>query len=381
MKNTSGWMSTVSIALLAAACIPAHGGVILISTRYQQDTQFSATEYISDERGPGMTTPGDVAMASVLGDHGYSCRLILDKLLGPGGALVIAGSDPAMFLQPVSVEMAPMLAIMSGSGASADTPPPPPGVPIMMGEHVCLGNNAARQGSLFMYNGTGSSDPNSGTTPAVSQYMKVIAPDHPILKGIPLDDQGHVKIFRDRYPEEELHVPPGGKANYEWRWCTQVVADAAPGTTVLGVLDGATERSCFAVVEEGGVLANTTTATARLVHIFLNENGSGGSRRVFQALTEMGRVIFVRAAKWAMGEELAPYKTFQIKEVTSVGANRVKLSWDGSSASHYSIRASDDLYTWTTVAADIAGADEAISRTLDTSAAPGTLFLRVSAMP
>jgi hypothetical protein len=90
-----------------------------------------------------MATPGDVAMVSVLSDNGYSCRLVLDRLLGgagPGFGLV--GAE--VFLTPVNPEMEVKLAIMSGSGASADTSPPPPGVPVMMGEHVCLGNNTAR---------------------------------------------------------------------------------------------------------------------------------------------------------------------------------------------------------------------------------------------
>lgn len=381
MKNTAGWISLFGLAALSTTGLETQAGVILISTRAPQDTQFSTTEYISDEKGPGMATPGDVLMASVLGDNGYSCRLILDKLLGAGGALVIAGSDPSLFLQPVNTAMNPMLAIMSGSGASADTPPPPEGIPVMMGEHVCLGNNPARPGSLYLYNGTASSDPNDLSNPPASKYMKVVAPDHPILKGIPLDDQGRVKIFRDRYPSEELHVPAGGKPNYEYRWCTQVVADAAACTTVLGVLDGATERSCFAVAEVGGIDANGATVANRRVHLFLNENGSGGSRRVFQALTEMGQILFVRAAQWAMGEELQPYKGFKITEITSPGLGRVKLSWEGSVTHNYTIQASADLNDWQTVIQDIAGADGIVSRTLNTSAAPSTLFLRIGAMP
>src|SRR5919108_718955 len=109
------------------------------------------------------------------------------------------GKTPAAFLNPVDTNFAISLIIMSGSGGSADTPPPPPGIPLMMGEHVCLGDRTDRQGSIFMYsNGTQSSDPNEGT--GASKYMKVTATNHPILQGIPLDAQSRVKIFREAYP-------------------------------------------------------------------------------------------------------------------------------------------------------------------------------------
>jgi hypothetical protein len=218
MKQQFTWTAAFALAVATATAVPALGGVILISTRYQQDTQFG-TEYYTDEKGPGMVSPGDVAMGSLLADHGYTFRLVLDRLLGPGASAI--GQDPATFLIPANTNMNPMLAIMSGSGASADTPPPPPGVPVMVGEHVCLGNNAGRQGSIFLYRGTSSTDPNDSSAPPATKYMKVIAPDHPIMKGIPLDAQGRVKIFRDPYPEEMAHKPEGGKNNYEYRWCTQ----------------------------------------------------------------------------------------------------------------------------------------------------------------
>lgn len=378
MKNSMVWWGALALAVTASAGISALGGVILISTRYQQDTQFS-TEFVSDEKGPGMVSPGDVAMGSLLADHGYTFRIVLDRLLGPAAGSI--GQDPLTFLQPQNPDMSPMLAIMSGSGASADTPPPPEGVPVMMGEHVCLGNNAGRMGSLYLYNGTSSTDPNESSNPPATKYMKVIAPDHPIMKGIPLDSQSRIKIFRDPYPEESANLPPGGKKNFEYRWCTQTVADAAPGTTVLGVLDGDEAKSCFAVADVGGMLANDTTASVRLVHMFVNEQGSGGSRRVFLALTDLGRVLFVRAAKWAMGEELQPYKSFKILDITSEGTQAVNLSWEGSPRHNYRLQASDDLQSWQTVVEDIAGADGVVTRKLDISAAPSTLFLRVGAMP
>ncbi len=378
MQAKTTWIRCLILAAVTTINAPTLGGVILIATRYQQDTTYHISEYYSDEKGPGMVTPGDAAMGSLLADHGYTFRLLLDRLLGPLAST--SGVDPSYFLQPQDTNMAPMLAIMSGSGASADTPPPPPGVPIMMGEHVCLGNNAGRQGSLYMYNGTSSSDPNNGTTPAVSKYMKVIAPDHPIMKGIPLDDLGRVKIFREAYPEEGLHLPTGGKSNYEWRWCTQVVADKAAGTTVLGVLDGDETRSCLAVMDVGGQKADGTTTDVRLVHMFMNENGSGGSRRVFLALTDLGRILFLRSAKWAMGEAVPPYQSFKIIDVTP-SAQRVTLRWEGSSQSNYRLVASDNLMDWSTVVEDIPGEEGIVTRVFDISAAPQTLFLRIASLP
>jgi len=160
-----------------------------------------------------------------------------------------------------------------------------------------------------------------------------------------------------------------------------MVADAAPATTVLGVLDGTEERSCFAVAEEGGFLANGEQATARMVHMFTNENGSGGSRRVFLALTEWGRLLFVRAAKWAMGEELEPYQPFRITDVTPEGGGHIGLSWQSSTNHNYQIVASADLKNWQTAVDDIVGADAVTKRTLDISAGPQSLYLQVRALP
>lgn len=184
-----------------------------------------------------------------------------------------------------------------------------------------------------------------------------------------------------KHPDEELNVPEGGKRNFEYRWCTQALADKAEGTTVLGVLDGAEDRVCFAVVEVEGMLANGLTAEARMVHIFTNEQGSGGSRRVFLALTGWGRLLFVRAAKWAMGEEVPPYQPLKITGVTNDGSGLITLSWEGSIHNNYRVNASDDFQTWHTVADDILGQDGIMSQTLDISAAPDAVLLQIAAVP
>jgi len=397
MKNMLIWAGAVALAAIVTAQEePPTTGVILITTRAPQDSA-AGTEYYTDEKGPGMATPGDVAMATLLADYGYSPRLVLDKILGDTAS--DWGCPPTTrdtFLMPLVPEFGVKLTIMSGSGASADTPAPAAdlGIPVMMGEHVCLGDNTARPGSVFMYkNHSASSDPNQGSTPAATKYMKVLQPEHPIMKGIPLDAQGRVKIFRDRYPTENAHMPTGGKDNYEYRWCTQLAADAAPAVTVLGVLDTDETRACFAVADVDKELApNPDTGvaevnTVRRVHLFMNEQGSGGPRRVFLALTDLGRVLFVRAAQWAMGEELEPYEPLGVTDVTVINPGKISLSWTGSDQKNYKIVGTTnplggrDFTNWQTIVEDIAGANGPITRTLDIAAGPRAAYLRIASVP
>lgn len=384
MKHRLAWTSALALAATLTPPIELDAqdyGVIFISTRKPQDTSWG-TEYLTDPRGPGQVSPGDIAMADLLCDHGYTCRVLLDALLGPAGG-VADSLWRVSETYPQYANFNPKLVILSGSSAGADVPPTlDRNVPIMMGEHVTI-SDRANAGSIFMYrNGPDSSDPNQGT--GATKYMKIVQPNHPIVQGIPLDAQGRVKIFREPYPEESLHAAPDGKRNYEYRWCTQLVSNAAPGTTVLGVLDGVETRACFAVVEAGGELANGIIASNRMVHLFTNEQGSGGPRRVFLALTEWGRLLFLRAAQWAMGETLQPYQPFRILDVTPAGAGRIKVSWEGSAKKNYRLLASTDLtnpWSWQTISEDIPGADATIMRTLDISAGPQTAFMRVQAVP
>jgi hypothetical protein len=368
MRHHFIWLIALTITI--ASISRSAAGIVVISTRKNICADQGADNI--DAKGPGMTTPGDVAIGNLLGNYGYSSRLILDVLLG---------AEPTTYLEPADTNLNIGLLICSGSSGSTDVPAPPPGIPVMMGEHVTLGNRTDRPGSIFMYNGSASNDPNESSTPAATKYMKVIAPDHPIMAGIPLDSQGRVKIFREPYPDEELHVPTGGKKNFEYRWCTQTAADKASGTIILGVLDGAEDRACLAVADKGGMLANSQAAGARLVHIFMNENGSGGSRRVFLALTDVGRLIFVRAAQWAMGEELPRHRSIRITEIKPVAAQNVKLSWESSARQNYQIQASTDLNDWQTVVDDLIGADGTLSRNLQIAEMPQAVFLRLRATP
>src|SRR5688500_18308858 len=143
--------AALTVALCVSSALDVSGGVILISTRKNICRDQGADDL--DAKGPGMTTPGDVGMQILLGDHGYSSRLVLDVLLG---------LEPDSYFVQADTNLTIDLVIWSGSSSSADVPAPPAGIPLMMGEHVTLGNNEARAGSIFMYNGTASSDPNDG---------------------------------------------------------------------------------------------------------------------------------------------------------------------------------------------------------------------------
>src|SRR5262245_3186507 len=186
---------------------------------------------------------------------------------------------------------------MSCSGSSADMPPPNTnGIPIIMGEHSCLGDQSlAGQSSMYMYVNKTSGNA-TGTTPGDGQYMVVVDTTHPIMQGIPLDPQGRVKIFRDPYPEENAHLPPANtspKLNYKYSWTwVQISGSAsapAPGTVILGLQGDVTNRAVFAVSPAGAELGNFETNHPNFVHLFVNEHGSGDSRRAFNALTDLGK--------------------------------------------------------------------------------------------
>lgn len=404
MKLRYQWASAFALAVFISSQVTTLGitnGVVFISSRAGQDTGNSS-EFVTDERGPGMVTPGDVAMGALLSDHGYSCRLLLDKLLsGAAQVWLTAPPDPYAFLLPLDTNMAPALIIISGSSAGADVPPRNTnGIPVMMGEHTDLADRS-NPGAIYMYSGGGqSTDPNgTAVSTSPSKYLKAVNTSHPIMQGIPLDAQGRVKIFRDPYPEENAHLPfddpsisNNPKQNYEYRWCAIPAANAAPGTTVLGVLDGQETLAVFAVTDVGGVLAfnpnlgYADTNQARLVHIFTNENGSGGARRVFNALTDLGRILFVRAAKWAMGETLEPYQGLGLIRVSKLGSQQIQLEWDGTPTRLYKILGTrnlagpSDQSNWQTVAQDIAVSNGVASVKFDVSGAVQYAFLRVAPM-
>jgi hypothetical protein len=239
MKNRFLWASAVALAVTVGSQVQTLGltnGLIIITTRTASDALYrqisSSGLYDADDfRGPGTATPGDSAMASLLMDNGYSTRLVPEWLLSslavdPSGVysaympcyeyIYGGGGGPTKPLDTNELYAA-QLVILSGSGSGGDFPEPNTnGIAIMVGDHTIIGDRANR-GSLFMYGNSGASNADGNNTygvPGPIQYMKVLVPTHPIMQGIPLDAQGRVKIFRDRYPEENAHVPTGGKVNY-----------------------------------------------------------------------------------------------------------------------------------------------------------------------
>src|ERR1044071_1252119 len=141
-KRTTTW-ATAALLTLAALTTQPHlalavtNGIIIISTRAAQDTG-NGSEYFTDEKGPGMVSPGDVGMSELLGNYGYSCRLILDKLLnGAAQGWATTPPPPDTWLIPINPNYNPMLIINSGSSAGADVPPRNTyGIPVVMGEHT-----------------------------------------------------------------------------------------------------------------------------------------------------------------------------------------------------------------------------------------------------
>jgi formylglycine-generating enzyme required for sulfatase activity len=374
MKNQFAWASALALVIgvasqveTKAAYTNANGtiitnGTIIITTRAANDGHFfrqssSTIDDMDDNRGPGCT-PGDVAMGEWLMDNGYSIKLLPDRALHAEAytnavCLNVFGNpnNPQLYYDghpgPANSGLAynellsAMLVVISGSGSSADVAPPNTnGVGIICGENTVLGaSDSGVPGSHaehFFYTHRTSSNKTSPTTDGL--YMRVLKANHPILQGIPLDASSRVQIWRDPYPQENAHVlSPGGLPNYQISWtCADISSGAsvpAPGLNILGVLDSATNQVVFAVIDRGGVLADTTqdpsspwyrktTAPARMVHFFVNEQGSGNSRRCFNALSVWGRLLFLRACQWAMGEPLQAYSGVGIVEAASPTAQR-----------------------------------------------------------
>ena len=284
-----------------------------------------------------------------------------------------------------------VLVIVSGSGGSADMPPVNTnGIPIIMGEHSCLGDNKANC-NMYMYSNKSSGN-DASTVQGDKQYMTVLSPNHPIMQGIPLDAQNRVKIWRNPYPEEDaVHTPTGAKLNYRYSW-TYVDISAglsvpAPDTTIIGVQGDNANHAVFAVNPAGGMLADGTSSHGNYVQLFVNEHGSGDARRAFNALTDIGRVIFIRTCKWAMGETLTPYQPLGLIKVSQVGPTSIQLSWDGRADKNYKVLGTQnisgpaDFSNWQTVDEDIHGANGTISVTYNIGSAKQYAFLRVTQVP
>jgi hypothetical protein len=112
-------------------------------------------------------------------------------------------------------------------------------------------------------------------------------------------------------------------------------------------------------------------------------NGGGGpSSTTSNALTVWGRILFVRSCKWAMGETLPAYQSFNIIDLGLVGPNQLRLRWQGALENNYRIDGSTDFVNWQPIVDSIPGGTTGIvTRTLDISAAPQAVFMRVAALP
>jgi hypothetical protein len=213
------------------------------------------------------------------------------------------------------------LIVISGSSSSSDIPQSPPNTPIMMGEHVTL-KDAGKLGYVPFYSpGTDSGDRNRWPVDAegLTQNMKVVNTTHPITEGIQTDANGMVKILRDPFTNEDAYskppetVPPQSwKKNYEFAWPQVAASGKAPGLVILAVSPLKEDYVIFGVIDKGAMMADNNPATARLVHFFVNDNGSGGTMRRFLALNQTGRLLFLRAAQWAMGDPLTPWDVSEV---------------------------------------------------------------------
>ena len=446
MKNRFVWASALALAIGAISQVETKAaytnldgtiitnGVIVITTRSAQDgwfhTESSSTLWDADDnRGPGVFTPGDAAMGELLQDYGYTTRMVPEKVLcydsqgsGPlydwsgttvmpdpnnyynGGALP-SGTGAAAS----NVLASAMLVIVSGSGSGADMPPPNTNrIPIISGEHGTLGDSfqtTRAHAQLCLWANKSSGNMTLSANPGL--YMTVVAPNHPIMQGIPLDAEGRVQMYRAPYPEENLHSTSAAKPNYElaWTYVDDNGGDGskslpAGGLTIIGRLSSNTNRVVFAAMEAGGAFApcdttqdfyspwyNYTVAPSRIVQLWNNEGGSGNSRRGFNCLTDIGRVIFIRTCKWAMGETLTPYQPVGIIKVSSVSSSQIQLLWNGTATKNYKILATHnilgpaDFSNWQTVAQDIPGTNGETSVKLDISGSPLYAFLRVMPVP
>jgi hypothetical protein len=440
MKNRSVWASALALAIgiisqveTKAAYTNINGtvitnGTIIVTTRAAGDGHFflqssSTTDDMDDNRGPGYS-PGDSAMCELLQDNGYSTKLLPDKALnavafGGGTCLNVIGAanNPALYYDghsgPANTAsfnelLTPMLVVLSGSGSSADVAPPNTlGIPIVCGESAVIGATdsgpsgatPASHASLCLY--SHRSVGNRVDPVADGLYMRVLNPTHPIMQGIPLDAQGRVQIWRKPYPDENAHVlTPGGLPNYQISWCCANVASGqsipAPGLNIIGVLDTTTNQVVFAVMERGGGLGDTTqdslnpwfnytVAPSRLVHMFVNEQGGNQVRRCFNALTVWGRIIFVRACKWAMEENLPPFQGLGVIDVSLVSPSTLRLGWTGSIHNNYRIDGTASVVNpnWVPISDSIVnnGDGVRVTRTLNIASAPQAVYMRIAMLP
>src|SRR5436189_2662057 len=103
----------------------ATNGMILITTRLEQDLSWGTTDS-GNIKGPGQTAQGDVAMETILGDYGYSCRFIIEAEFNPTKVnpftQAAGNGDNYYFASDPNFDAA--LVINSGTSGSANIGPP-----------------------------------------------------------------------------------------------------------------------------------------------------------------------------------------------------------------------------------------------------------------
>jgi hypothetical protein len=117
--------------------------------------------------------------------------------------------------------------------------------------------------------------------------------------------------------------------------------------------------------------------------MFVNEQGGNQSRRCFNALTVWGRILFLRACKWAMEEDLAPFQGLGIVDFSLVSPSTIRLGWTGSIHNNYRIDGTTDFAKWVPIIDSITnnGDGARVTRTLSIASAPQAVFMRVAALP
>jgi hypothetical protein len=122
-----------------------------------------------------------------------------------------------------------------------------------------------------------------------------------------------------------------------------------------------------------------------MVHFFVNEQGSHKSRRNFNALSVWGRILFLRACQWAMEENVQPFQSLGVIDISLVSPSTVRLGWTGSSQNNYRIDGTASLINpnWVPIVDSIVnnGDGVRVTRTLNMASAPQAVFMRVAQLP
>ena len=75
---------------------------------------------------------------------------------------------------------------------------------------------------------------------------------------------------------------------------------------------------------------------------------------------------------------MEPYQSFKVIDVGLTGPGKIKLSWQRAADKNYRIDGTTDLVTWQPLVDSIVGGvNGPLSRTMDISAVPQTLYMRV----